>query len=90
MARRFEVIDTRWDLASGTPEQVMSLANQELDYAIIPADSGAPIRKDYTLRLVDHEGHLRGAFYDALEPKQIDSVISHIRLLQREFEQAQH
>ncbi|MEL7401085.1 MAG: hypothetical protein AAFN68_11005, partial [Pseudomonadota bacterium] len=88
VARHYEAIDGKWHFAQGTPDAVAEFAHLELDYGDALPDSGATLKADYTLRLVDHYGLFRGAYYNVLEPKEVDSAISHIRLLQREFEQS--
>ncbi|HHG84896.1 MAG TPA: SCO family protein [Bacteroidetes bacterium] len=83
-----EAIDHKWYMITGEKERLYNFAHKEFFFsATADADSTIRFVHDKTLRLVDKEGRFRGKFYDATNPTEVDSLISHIQLLKREYAQ---
>jgi protein SCO1/2 len=87
-ADRYEAIDHKWYFITGNKRDIYEFAHREF-YFKATEDSTQEIRfvHDNTLRLVDKEGKFRGLYYDGTNPTEVDSAISHIKVLQREYAQ---
>jgi cytochrome oxidase Cu insertion factor (SCO1/SenC/PrrC family) len=86
-AKNYEVTENKWWLITGDRSKIQRFAREEFGFGGPIDDTTAAFKPEYTLRLVDREGHFRGNIYNGANKTDVDSVISHIRLLQREYEQ---
>lgn len=87
-ADRYEAIDHKWYMVTGNKEELYKFAHEEFFFSATE-DSTQEIVfvHDKTLRLVDKDGRFRGKFYDGTDNTEVDSVITHIKLLKREYAQ---
>ncbi len=87
-ADRYEAIDHKWHFITGNKKDIYEFAHKEFFFRATE-DSTQEIRfiHDNTYRLVDKEGRFRGNYYDGTNPTEVDSVIAHIKVLQREYAQ---
>lgn len=87
-SRRFDADAKQWMFLTGTKKRLYEMALNS--YLISAVDSARPANieeafiHDKHFVLVDKHGYLRGRFYDGLEPKQLDTLISDIHLLLEE------
>ncbi len=87
-SRRFNADAKQWMFLTGTKKRLYEMALNS--YLISAVDSSRPANieeafiHDKHFVLVDKAGRLRGRFYDGLEPKQLDTLISDIHLLLEE------
>lgn len=86
-AREYNVTENKWWLITGDRSKIQRFAREEFGFGGPIDDTTAAFQPEYSLRLVDREGRFRGYDYDGARQTDVDSVISHIRLLQREYEQ---
>jgi protein SCO1/2 len=86
-ANDFEAMENKWFFISGPDEKIHRFAYEEFGFGSALDDTTNAFKADFSLRLVDREGRMRGYAYDGSLRRDIDSVISHIVLLQREYEQ---
>lgn len=89
-ADRYEAVDHKWYFLTGNKRDIYELAHREFLFRATE-DSTQEIKfvHDNTLRLIDKEGRFRGMFYDGTNPTEVDSAISHIKVLQREYAQGE-
>lgn len=86
-ASEYNVTENKWWLITGDRSKIHRFAREEFGFGGPIDDTTAAFKPEYTLRLVDREGRFRGNIYNGARQTDVDSVISHIRLLQREYEQ---
>lgn len=85
-ADQYEAIDGKWNLITGNKEKLYKFAHEEFFFSATE-DENEEIKfvHDNTIRLIDKEGRFRGMYYDGTNQFEVDSVISHIKLLKLEY-----
>lgn len=85
-ANKYEAIPGKWDLLTGEKAEIEAFARKEL-YLECYEGKGGEMGFHYAtdLRVVDHEGELRGSWsYDGTIANDLDTLITHVRLLEIE------
>jgi protein SCO1/2 len=87
-ADEYGAIDNKWYMVTGNKNELFKFAHEEFFFsATEDEDKEIKFVHDNTLRLVDKEGRFRGMFYDGTNQFEVDSLISHIKLLKLEYAQ---
>jgi protein SCO1 len=85
---RFNADSKQWMFLTGDKKRLYDMARWSYLISAQDDTAGLSIDQDFIhdkhFVLVDRNGHLRGRFYDGLEPRQIDTLISDIHLLLEE------
>jgi protein SCO1/2 len=87
-SKKFDANPAQWMFLTGDKQALYDAARES--YLITAVDTLAPvsIKEDFIhdnhFVLVDRTGHLRGRFYDGLQPTSVDSLISDIKVLLNE------
>ena len=84
-ARRYNARPGKWFLLTGPKKEIYELARTGYYLPVAEGDGGPDdfIHSD-KLVLVDPDRHIRG-FYDGTDPKEVDRLITEIRVLLREY-----
>lgn len=84
-AKRFGVIDSKWKLLTGKPDDIFFMAHK--GYAVSAgADNTDPqgfVHSDKMV-LVDKEGRIRG-YYSGVDPLKVDTLILETKILLEEY-----
>ena len=82
-AEGMEANTDSWFFLSGNKADLFEFANKGLLFEC--SAENKPFSEDYTFRLIDKEGRIRGMEYNGLNQKDMDKVIDDIKALQWEY-----
>src|ERR1043165_4179196 len=89
-SRRFDADPNQWMFLTGSKKRLYDMARWSYLISAEDDTAGVSIDKDFIhdkhFVLVAQHGRLRRRFYDGLEPKQLDTLVSDIHLLLEEKE----
>ncbi len=84
-AKRYGVIDSKWKLLTGKPDDIFSMAHK--GYAISAGEDNTDpqgfVHSDKMV-LVDKEGRVRG-YYSGIDPLKVDTLILETKILLQEY-----
>lgn len=88
-ASQHGAIDGKWNMVTGNKKTLYQFANSQFFFKAFEGEDGElGFVHDENYRLVDKEGNLRGTWhYDGTDPVMVDSLISDIKRLKREYDQ---
>lgn len=86
-ADTYETMPAKWHMLRGPAEKIHNFVRDNLFLKVYEGEGGElgyVFSDDF--RLIDREGHLRGQWrYDATNDNAIDSLITHVKLLEIEY-----
>lgn len=91
-AKEFEAKAGKWDLLTGKKADIEEFARKEL-YLQLFEGKGGEMGYNFStnLRIIDQDGELRGSWeYDGTEAYDVDTLITHVRLLEVENARKKH
>lgn len=82
-AAGLEATSPRWHFLTGNKAELLEFADKGLWFECTAENK--PFSEDYTFRLIDKEGKVRGTGYDGLNQKDMDKIIDDIKALKWEY-----